>query len=129
MKIILSILVSMISLVASAQSYDQLWQKVDEAAKKDLPKSQLVVVKQIAAKAMKEKQYGQLLKAQLKKGALQTSISPDSLEPELQGMQQTYSRVSDPALKAVYATAIGKLYASNTAGMSESWFDKAMTAL
>lgn len=128
MKIILSILVSMISLVASAQSYDQLWQKVDEAAKKDLPKSQLVVVKQIAAKAMKEKQYGQLLKAQLKKGALQTSISPDSLEPELQRMKQTYSHVSDPALKAVYATAIGKLYASNTSDKSESWFDKAMTA-
>ena len=113
MKVILTILISMISLVAPAQSYSQLWQKVEEAAKKDLPKSQLGVLRQITAKATKEKQYGQLLKAQLKEGSVLTSISPDSLKPALKRMEQTYKRVSDPALKAVYATAIGKLYMEN----------------
>lgn len=135
MKIILTILFTMISLIAPAQSYNQLWQKVDEAAKKDLPKSQLTVIRQIANKATKEKQYGQLLKAQLKEGAVLTSISPDSLKPALLRMEQTYNRISDPALKAVYATAIGKLYQKNGSAPSEDedgadtvWFNKAMAA-
>ena len=110
MKIILTILISMISLITPAQTYRQLWQKVDEAAKNDLPKTQLSAIKQIAAKAMKEKAYGQLLKAQLKEGAVLASISPDSLRPALHRMEQTYNRLSDPTVKAVYATAIGKLY-------------------
>ncbi len=108
MKIILTILISMISLITPAQTYRQLWQKVDEAAKNDLPKTQLSAIKQIAAKAMKEKAYGQLLKAQLKEGAVLASISPDSLKPALHRMEQTYNRLSDPTVKAVYATAIGK---------------------
>ena len=151
MKIILTILISMISLIAPAQTYQQLWQKVNEAEKNDLPKSQLTVIRQIAAKATKEKQYGQLLKAQLKEGAVQVSISPDSLKPALSRMEQTYNRLSDPALKAVYATAIGKLYQKNSAALDEdddeevddeegmvveepktidrskSWFDKALS--
>ena len=143
MKSILTILFTMIALLAPAQTYNQLWQKVDDAAKKDLPQSQLTVIRQIADKATKEKQYGQLLKAQLKEGAVLTSISPDSLKPALQRMEQTYNRVSDPALKAVYATAIGKLYQQNSSELSDgeplsdinesnatdqskSWFDKAL---
>lgn len=133
MKIIFTILIFMISLAASAQSYGQLWQKVDEAAKKDLPKSQLAVIRQIATKATKERQYGQLIKAQLREGAVLTSISSDSLKPALARVEQTCNRVSDPALKAVYATAIGKLVQQNGSPLSEDeedadtiWFNKAI---
>ena len=123
MKIILTILISMISLITPAQTYRQLWQKVDEAAKNDLPKTQLSAIKQIAAKAMKEKAYGQLLKAQLKEGAVLASISPDSLKPALHRMEQTYNRLSDPTVKAVYATAIGKLYQRNKSTLDNSEAD------
>lgn len=123
MKIILSILISMISLITPAQTYRQLWQKVDEAAKNDLPKTQLSAIKQIAAKAMKEKAYGQLLKAQVKEGAVLVSISPDSLKPALHRMEQTYNRLSDPTVKAVYATAIGKLYQRNKSTLDSSEAD------
>ena len=123
MKIILYILISMISLITPAQTYRQLWQKVDEAAKNDLPKTQLSAIKQIAAKATKEKAYGQLLKAQLKEGAVLASISPDSLKPALHRMEQTYNRLSDPTVKAVYATAIGKLYQRNKSTLDNSEAD------
>lgn len=123
MKIILTILISMISLITPAQTYRQLWQKVDEAAKNDLPKTQLSAIKQIAAKATKEKAYGQLLKAQLKEGAVLASISPDSLKPALHRMEQTYNRLSDPTVKAVYATAIGKLYQRNKSTLDSSEAD------
>ena len=123
MKIILSILISMISLITPAQTYRQLWQKVDEAAKNDLPKTQLSAIKQIAAKATKEKAYGQLLKAQLKEGTVLASISPDSLKPALHRMELTYNRLSDPTVKAVYATAIGKLYQRNKSTLDNSEAD------
>lgn len=134
MKRILFILIFMIPLFTMAQTYDQLWRKVEEAAKRDLPQSQLTVIRQIARNAEEEKQYGQLLKAQLMLGAVETAISPDSLSIQINDMELRYARLTDPALKAVYATAIGKLYQRlpvtddgqgkvKTSGM---WFDRAM---
>ena len=72
MKKVLSVIVFFLfPLFANAQTFQQLWNKVGEAAKKDLPKTQIAIIQQIEKKALSEKQYGQLLKAQLKRGALQ----------------------------------------------------------
>ena len=44
-----------------ADGYTELWKKVDDAVKRDLPKTQIQHLESIAAKAEKEKNYGQLL--------------------------------------------------------------------
>ena len=49
----------------NAQTYQNLWKQVDEAAQQDLPQTQRGVLKQIVAKAEREAQYGHLLKALL----------------------------------------------------------------
>lgn len=75
-----------------------------------MPKTQIAIIQQIEKKALSEKQYGQLLKAQLKRGALQADITPDSLDANVKRLERQYHSFSDPALKAVYATALGKTY-------------------
>ena len=131
-KVLGFIVFFLLPLFANAQTFQQLWNKVGEAAKKDLPQTQLAIVKQIESKALKEKQYGHLLKAQLRHGVLQTDITPDSVGAQVKRMERQYNLFCDPALKAVYATAIGKLYGmlgtdSDEIAM-EKWFAKAMVS-
>ena len=66
-----------------AQDYDNLWKIVEDAKKKDLPKTQIDFLRQIEAKALSEKEYGQLLASQTNRYALEYSIIPDSLEPHI----------------------------------------------
>ncbi len=131
MKKVLGIIVFfLLPLFANAQTFQQLWNKVGEAAKKDLPQTQLAIIQQIEKKAAKEKQYGQLLKAQLRHGMLQADITPDSVDAHVKRMERQYHLFNDPALKAVYATAIGKMYETVGSDSDEivrgKWFGKAM---
>ena len=120
----------LLPLFANAQTFQQLWNKVGEAAKKDQPKSQITIIKQIEKKAVEEKQYGHLLKAQLKHGQLQSDITPDSVDAYAKKMERQCNSFSDPALKAVYATAIGKIYgmldSDSDEIASKEWFAKAI---
>ncbi len=132
MKKVLSIIVLfLLPLLSNAQTFQQLWNKVGEAAKKDLPQTQIALIRQIENKAVNEKQYGQLLKAQLRHCMLQTAITPDSLDAHIKKMERQYDLFTDPALKAVYATTIGKMYAKLGSDsdeiVSRKWFDKAMS--
>ena len=72
----------------SAQGYDELWKQADEAARKDLPKTQMDILEKIVKKAQKDKEYGHLLKAQLKHSNLQMVIAPDSLAPVMERLEQ-----------------------------------------
>ena len=63
------------------QSYSALWKQVSEAEEKDLPKTQLEVLGKIISKARAEREYGQLLKAELMNVRVLTSVTPDSLAP------------------------------------------------
>ena len=84
MKKLLTVLtlLFMVSFNLFAQSYDELWKQVDIARGKDLPKTQISVLKNIISKAQKEKSYGNLLAAELLTSSLQTRISPDSADLE-----------------------------------------------
>ena len=96
--------------VMLADGYTQLWKKVDDAAKKDLPKTQIECLKAIIDKAEREKNYGQLLKAEWQTMWTWHSISPDSLAPQIERLEQkavTYEK-TDPALAAVCYAALGK---------------------
>ncbi len=95
-----------------AQDYDNLWKKVEDAKKKDLPKTQIDFLRQIEAKALSEKEYGQLLASQTNRYALEYSIFPDSLEPHIMEMEMhaMAAEKKDLALAAVYYTLLGNLY-------------------
>lgn len=113
-----------------ADSYTALWKKVAEAQGKDLPQTQIEWLERIEKKAVSEKQYGQLLKAQLQKASVKTQISPDSLATELERLEKKATSVKDEALRAVYASALGKVYESqygdDTKAKSKQWFAESM---
>ena len=118
----------LIPLSMFGESYTSLWKKVTEAQAKDLPKTQIEWLRQIVAKAEKESQYGQLLKAQLMQAAVGTQISPDSTEVEIERIEQRAQAAKDPVLKAVYASVLGNIYKNQPQGdaKSKQWFARSM---
>lgn len=117
-----------------ADEYTQLWDKVEQAAKKDLPKTQIECLDDIIEKAGQEKNYGQLLKAEWQRMMTWGTISPDSLASQRQRLvlkAEAYES-TDPALAAVCYAALGKTYAERwergykTDTLSAYYFKKAM---
>ena len=122
------------SISAFAQSYDSLWKQETEAAQKDLPKTQMEVLRKIVAKAEQEKAYGQLLAAELKYAGLQTAVSPDSFEVEVERLEaQAADASANPVLAAIYYTALGKIYSQNNdlgrnhEQVGKAYFSKALS--
>lgn len=113
MKKIALAVIWMIPAFLFGQSYESLWKQVEDALNKDLPQTEQQVLRQIAAKAEKEKNYGQLLKAELEAGQACTSVSRDSLKPVVERLQQREERAKDPVLRAVYQTVLGSIYERN----------------
>ena len=111
-KVILFALALVLSLSAMADDYSSLWKKVDEARNKDLPRTQINLLDQIAVKASRERAYGHLLKAGLMRGQCLASLSPDSVAPFLSRLEQR-QKTADPVLRAVYASVLGAIYAQN----------------
>ena len=110
------ILITFIIMVMSpfslfAQSYDALWKQVDEASRKDLPKTQIAVLGKIILKAQKEKSYGNLLAAELYTSSLVTLISPDSANAQKQRLVKLVEEADkrDKVQSAIYNCALGKL--------------------
>lgn len=134
-KTFLTIISALLPFMAFADDYTALWQKVNGAKEKDLPKTEIAVLRQIATKATKERQYGHLLKAQCMMGAAEISISPDSTEKNVAAIEKDYERTKDPTLKAVYAAVLGKIHEemmagdpTNAPGKSREWYDRAMAS-
>lgn len=98
-----------------AQTYNQLWSDVKSAQSKDLPKTQMEVLDKIVDKATKEKEYGQLIKAQLLRVEAVTAITPDSLKPEVDKLVKWEQEVrkNSPALAAVLQSILGTIYLDN----------------
>ena len=71
-----------------ADGYDDLWKKVEDASKRDLPKTQIGHLEKIVAKAEKDRNYGQLLKAEWYMMWTWGAISPDSLQPQMARLEQ-----------------------------------------
>lgn len=125
------IILVLLPATALADSYSSLWKRVSEAQEKDLPKTQVTVLNEIIAKATDEASYGNLLKAQLLRSTIQTQIAPDSLDSEIRRLELQEATVKSPALKAVYASVLGKIYAQTThledhGAKSKAWFAKSL---
>lgn len=106
----LLMILSFLPAIAAGDGYDKLWKKVDEAVKKDLPKTQISLLEQISAKAEAGRDYGQMLKAEWQAMRAWWTISPDSLLPQISRMERRAAAYeqTDPALAAVCYAALGK---------------------
>ena len=123
-------LLFMVSFNLFAQSYAELWKQVDIARGKDLPKTQISVLKNIISKAQKEKSYGNLLAAELLTSSLQTKISPDSADSEKARLKKLCAKAetTDKVLYAVYNCALGRIfkYDEDKDELIAGYFNKAM---
>lgn len=131
-KIFLFILCVFLPLEIWADSYTSLWKKVSEAQQKDLPKTQLLWLEKIVDKAQVSHDYGQLIKAEMMTVQAQAAIAPDSLAPALARLEAKQAAATTPALKGVYACAIGKAYQNSFAVQdadekSRQWFKTALS--
>ena len=127
---IMTLLVALFAMTqAGAQTYDNLWKQAQTYQQKDLPKSEIGVMKKIIEKATTSKDYGQLLAAELRQTVLWNEISSDSLMPAVRRMEAEVKRTSDPVLKAVRYAALGKFYREHPYAIevgSKEYFLKAL---
>lgn len=103
-------------LAAIADSYTSLWKQFDSAMQKDHPQTALKVLAQITDKAQREREYGQLLKAQVSVAGCETMVSPDSLLPAIERLkvaEQAAVRSGNHVLAAVYQSVLGSVYTDN----------------
>jgi uncharacterized protein YfaS (alpha-2-macroglobulin family) len=112
-KFITVILLSTIfSIPLMAQSYSTLWEHFGKAHDKDLPKEELAILSRIKDKARGDKAYGQLLKAELQTVSVQSLLSPDSLDSQLEHYKKLAASTDDIVLNAVYCSTLGHIYKS-----------------
>ena len=96
------------------QSYSSLWKQVDEAGDKDLPKTEYDILQKIVKKALKGKDYGQLLKASLQSAQVMATIAPDSLMPTMAEMKRQCESCDDEVLKTVWQTVLWRVSSRNS---------------
>lgn len=105
-----------ISMGASAQSYDKLWQEAKAHVDNDLPKSAIEVVNKIQQKAVTEGNDAQLLRAMLTQRMLGAELSADSVAPWLQRMEVALAAETKPAMQALWHVALAKCYEGTNYG-------------
>ena len=76
-----------VSGVMQAQSYERLWQRVEQLEKDDLPKSVVEAAQDIYQKAEKEKNVPQMMKAFLTMTVYREAISTDSLQVDIRKLE------------------------------------------
>ncbi|NLZ72449.1 MAG: hypothetical protein GX905_01310, partial [Bacteroidales bacterium] len=108
-------------LFLNAQSYKSLWKRVEEAEKKNLPKTVMQYTQEIFNKAEKENNIGQLYKAGVSYFNMQLQIEPDSLISMIVRGEQRLQQIDNPVEKALMHSllaetyyAAGNLFRSNT---------------
>ena len=114
-RIFFLVLVLCMSMITYADTFNNLWKEVETAQKKDLPRQQLSILDKIIKKADKEKEYGHLLKAELRTAQVAYSISPDSLPDIVNKLTEKAEKVQkkNQVLGLVYKFIIGRIYQCN----------------
>ena len=97
---------------AQAQRFDQLWGEADAAVRDDLPRTALTAVRRVWDKALAEGNDAELLRAALAAQQLQAALSPDSGRVALARMERAAARETRPVVRALWHSALGRLYAS-----------------
>ncbi|MCD8291812.1 MAG: MG2 domain-containing protein [Prevotella sp.] len=136
-KYVIILLTFLLALPAgiSADKYKKMWINVNDAAEKDLPRTQMECLQQIIDKATAEASYGNLLKAETQMLSILSTVSPDSLQPRIEQLEEDVDEyeTTDPAMAAVLNTVLGRIYtdnqslASNAKDKAAEFFKKAMS--
>lgn len=105
-----------ISMGASAQGYDKLWQEAKAHVDNDLPKSAIEMVNKIQQKAVAEGNDAQLLRVMLTQRMLGAELSADSVAPCLQRMEAALAAETKPAMQALWHVALAKCYEGTNYG-------------
>ncbi len=105
----------------SKLTYANLWKQAYDAEEKDLPRTQITILKKIAHKAEKEKNYGQLLKAELSEAKAITTISVDSLKSAVERLELREQKAEGKwALQAVYDAVLTTIYENNAQSFDDA---------
>ena len=109
-RIILLALSMMFAVALQAQTYDQLWKRVEQMEQKDLPKSVIAGAQAIFQKAKNERKVPQMMKAYLTMMVYRESISPDSLTVDVKGLEEwAASPQTEVPDKAVLYSILGEI--------------------
>ena len=100
-------------------SYDELWKQVEEAERKDHPKTVVEICDKILSKARTEGNKGQLLKAYFYRVDNKLRITPDTLYANIAELEKMAAEEKDPATKMVLHSCLGTIYANYAS--SNSW--------
>ncbi|WP_300910288.1 alpha-2-macroglobulin family protein [uncultured Bacteroides sp.] len=110
----------------SAQSYEQMWKKVEAWEQKQLPKSAIPELQKIYERARQEKNVPQMMKAHLTQAALSIDVTLDSLNCELHRLKAWAEEEKDPVHKAILNSLLGH-YLLATSKRDEAAIDTALT--
>lgn len=138
MKKLLAIITALFSFAsANANEYDALWSSMSKSLEKDMPKDAMATLDKIISKANAEKQYGELLAAELLHARVEAEVTPDSLTPAINRLKVKAIQAEsiDPALSAIYNTVMAKMSglaredAEESADLltPEQYYDKALS--
>lgn len=98
------------TLPAKAYNYKKMWKEVVAFQQKDLPQSALKSVRTIFNKAMNDNNKGEMLKAYLFMLQMKSSLSIDSLQPDMKRLELMTATSKDSVEKAVMHSLLGALY-------------------
>ena len=93
-----------------AQGYEALWKQVDDAARRDLPRTALQLTDSIRTKALAEANDAQLLRAWLLGRVYGGEIAPDSAVARLERMEHALETETRPVEQALWHAALGRAY-------------------
>ena len=82
------VLLLVLAVTLQAQTYDQFWKNVEQMKQKDLPKSVIAEAQRIYDKAKKERNVPQMMKAYLTMMDSRGSITPDSIQVDVKGLEE-----------------------------------------
>lgn len=94
-----------------AQSYDKLWEQVEQAQKKSLPQTVIKLTDEIYRKGEREQNAPQMLKAYICREAYQERLTPDSLYANLKHLEHWAQAEKNPVNKAILHSLLAREYA------------------
>lgn len=112
-RIVLTLLLTLLAVPLSAQSYAKLWRQAQRARTADLPREALAKIVAIEAKAAAQGDTHQHLLALFAGMHLRETISPDSLDLDRERIGRHIQQLSNPSDRALWKTLLAKTVASS----------------
>lgn len=112
-----------------SQNFSARWEKVENAIKKDLPKTALAEIRSIYRLAAKQGNTGEMLKAATSAIAMQNTISKDSLTTELERIDSIANSEKRPTEHALWMLVSANMYYEHSSYNNKDYGDKAIARL